>query len=56
MRIRVVAGSNGRAKSGTAEVESMGLERFEKVGAGAWADFCVIDIALDWFGLTRAMV
>jgi hypothetical protein len=54
--MRVVAGSNGVAKSGTAEVESKGLARFEKVGAGRWAKFFVIGIALDWFGLTRAMI
>jgi hypothetical protein len=48
--MRVVAGSNGVAKSGTEQVESKGLARFEKVGAGNLAKFFVIGIALDWFG------
>lgn len=54
--MRVVAGSNGAAKPGTALVESKGLAKFGKIGAGGWAMFFVIGIALDWFGLERAMV
>ena len=54
--MRVVAGSNGASKPGTALVESKGLAKFGKLGAGGWGMFFVIGIALDWFGLTRAMV
>lgn len=52
----MVAGSNGAAKSGTALAESEGLAKFEKTEAGGWAMFFVIGIALDWFGLARAIV
>jgi hypothetical protein len=54
--MRVVAGSKGVARFGTAEVESKGVVRFGKVGVGWFVKSFFIGIALDWFGLTRAMI
>jgi hypothetical protein len=54
--MRVVAGSKGVARFGTAEAPPSGVARSGKAGLNPNGEWLVIGIALDWFGLTRAMI